>query len=537
MKRGIRALHVLTIILLLTLTSVGGLQVVHAAAPSATTLSPTNVTDTSATLRGSVNPNGKSTIYDFASGLPSGDPGYFSPVPSPPHNIGSGVVPVIVSYTLTGLHPGTEYRYDVRASNADGNQNGAVVIFHTMPAAVITDWAVVSVNIQPPSPSVSDYVTLRAAVEVLSTSGGYPQSTYAQCTIDGISCGAGALNYPGPTGVPFTVSAATPWAATAGTHTLNWQVSTADDPNPGNNFGSFIFSVAAPTPFDFDVNVSPSTLTLQLGQTQTASVSVSPKGGTPQPVTLTVSGQPSGLTASLNPTSGTPPYTSTLSISVSNTVASATYSLTVTGSGGGQTHSSVLVLTISQAADFHIEVNPTSLSASPGQTASYSVNVVGSNGFNSPVSLSVSGLPSGAGGIFSVDSGTPDFSSTLTVTLPSNVPTGSFTLLIHGSGGGLDRSANAVLTITAAATQTQETTQTGTNPSGGIMDMLQQNSLLIIVVLIVLVIALAIAMSRRGRPSAPAYHGAARVFCGKCGTENPSSSEFCSSCGNKLKSV
>jgi hypothetical protein len=537
MKNRIRALHVLTLILVLTLSLVWELQVAYAAAPSVTTLSPTNVTATSATLRGSVNPNGKSTSFDFASGLPSSDPGYFSPVPSPPQNIGSGTVALIVSYTLTGLHPGTEYRYAVRAGNADGNHNGAVVTFHTLPAAATTDWAVVSVNIQPPSPNVGDYVQFAAAVQALSTSGGYPQSFYAQCTIDGISCGAGTLSYPGPTGAAVTVSSPTPWYATPGTHTLSWQVSTANDPNPGNNFGSLTFPVGTPAAFDFDLTISPSTLTLQPGQSQTVSVSINPKSGTPQPVTLTVSGQPSGVNPSLNPAGGTPPYSSTLSISVSSSAVSGTYSLTVTGSGGGQTHSSVLTLTISQAADFHLEVNPTSQSASQGQTVSYSVNVVGSNGFNSPVSLSVSGLPSGASGVFSVASGTIDFSSTLTITLPSNVPTGSFTVVIAGSGGGLDRSVNAVLTITAATVQTQVTTQSGTSPSG-IMDMLQQNSLLVIAVLVILVIALAaVAMSRRGRPSGSSQKGAGRVFCGKCGTENPSSNEFCSSCGSRLKST
>jgi ribosomal protein L40E len=68
------------------------------------------------------------------------------------------------------------------------------------------------------------------------------------------------------------------------------------------------------------------------------------------------------------------------------------------------------------------------------------------------------------------------------------------------------------------------------------MSLLQQNSLLMIGALIILVIVLAaIAMSRRGRPSAPQQQVAGRVFCGKCGAENPASNEFCSSCGNKLK--
>ena len=61
----IRTIYLLTLILLATLSLAGGLQFVYGAHPTATTLSPTNVTATSATLRGSVNPNGKSTIVDF----------------------------------------------------------------------------------------------------------------------------------------------------------------------------------------------------------------------------------------------------------------------------------------------------------------------------------------------------------------------------------------------------------------------------------------------------------------------------------------
>ena len=531
----IRTIYLLTFILLATLSFAGGLQFVYGAPPTATTLSPTNVTATSATLRGSVNPNGKSTIVDFVSLFPSGDPGYFPPVPSPPQNIGSGVVSVLVSYTLTSLHPSTEYRYFVRASNADGGNHGAVVVFHTPSAVVLTDWAVASVGIQPSSPNVGDAVTLWMKVMALSTNGGYPQNIAAQCTIDGSTCAAGVVTYSGPTGLSFTVNAATPWIATAGTHTLSWQVSTANDPNPGNNFGSFSFSIAAPPPFDFDVAVSPSSLTSQAGQTQTAAVNVNLKSGTPQLVTLTVSGQPAGVTASLNPTTGTPTFTSTLTIVVSDTASSGTYSLSITGSGGGQTHSSTIMLTVSKAADFRIDVNPASQSVAQGQTASYSVNVVGSSGFNSQVSLSVSGLPFGANGVFTVNSGTPDFSATLTVTVPSNAPAESFTLVIKGTGGVLERTANAVLIITAVTSQTQTTTQTTPPGTGGLLETLTQNSLTIAVLILLVTLLAALAMRRRGRRTFPQQMAPSRVFCGKCRAENPASNEFCGSCGNRLK--
>jgi len=272
--------------------------------------------------------------------------------------------------------------------------------------------------------------------------------------------------------------------------TTSARLKDSGNPDSGNNLGSFSFSVAALTSFDFDLAISPNSLMSQPGQTQTASVSVNPKSGTPQPVTLTVSGQPFGVVALLTTTNATPPYNSTLTLVVSNVVTSGTYTITVTGSGGGQTHSSVLILTISQAPDFHIDVNPASQSVKQGQTATYSVSVVGSNGFDLPVSLSVSGLPSGAKAVFSLNSEIPDFSPTLNITLPSSPLTGSFTLTIKGSGGGLDRTANVMLIIETTSTQSP------TASTGGAIDMLQQSNLLIIAALIILFIMVAaIAMS------------------------------------------
>jgi hypothetical protein len=531
MMLRIRKMFLVAFTMLLAFSVAGRIGFVYAAAPSCTTISAINVTATSVTLRGSVNPNGKSTGAQFFSDIWLPGVGM-----SPPQDIGSGVVAVPVSYAATGLTPSTSYYYWVGAANSDGSCHGATLHFTTLPAVASTDWAVASVGIQPPSPQVGDPVTLQATVIALSTTGGYPQNFVAQCTLDGNSCGSGPLTYSGPTGVPFTVTSGSKWMATVGTHTLSWKVGTVNDPNPGNNFGSYTFSIAAPTPFDFDIMLSPNSLTLQPGQTQSATVTVSLKSGTAEPVSLTVSGQPSGVTASLNPTSGTPTYSSTLTISVSSSASSGTYTLTIEGSGGGQSHSTSILLTISEAPDFRIDLNPPSQSVAQGQVASYSISVVGSNGFSSQVSLSVTGLPDGANGVFSTNSATPTFSSTLTVTLQTGTPIGTYTLVIHGIGGGLDRTANAVLTVTAQTQSTSQTVTTDTGQTIALLDAIEQNSLLIIAVLVVLAVVLAaVAMRRHARPTASAGRTPSRVYCGKCGTSNPAENSFCSSCGSRLE--
>ena len=293
--------------------------------------------------------------------------------------------------------------------------------------------------------------------------------------------------------------------------------------------------------FDFSLSASPQQQNITPGGSATYTLTVGLISGTTQSVALTVSGAPSGVTASLSPTSGTPPFGSTLSVTATSSASPGAVTLTVSGNGGGVSRSAPITLVVSQAPDFRINVTPPSQTVLQGQTTSYAVNVAGLNGFNSQVSLAVAGLPSGIGGIFSVPSSIPDYSSTLTMTIPSGSPTGSFTLTITGSGGGVTRVANVVLLVNPSQTQTETTqtatTQTRTNMPGGLLDILQQNSLLIIAALAALVILFAVlAMRGRSRPAAPQQMGPSRIFCGKCGAENPASNEFCQGCGQKLSS-
>lgn len=97
--------------------------------PFVITLQPENVTPTSATLRGSVNPNALDTQVFFASGDPSTSPSYF-PV-TPTQGIGSGTSYVDVSYDLSGLTPGSTYSYTVKASNGAGGSTGDIITFTT----------------------------------------------------------------------------------------------------------------------------------------------------------------------------------------------------------------------------------------------------------------------------------------------------------------------------------------------------------------------------------------------------------------------
>ena len=100
--------------------------------------------------------------------------------------------------------------------------------------------------------------------------------------------------------------------------------------------------------------------------------------------------------------------------------------------------------------DFTLSVAPTSQSVAQGQSTSYTVGVNRTGGFSGSVSLSVSGLPVGAGGSLSPNPATGT-SSTLTVTTSPSTPTGSFALTVTGVSGSLTRTASGTLVVTPPA--------------------------------------------------------------------------------------
>lgn len=95
--------------------------------PTATTGGASSVTQSTAILSGTVNPNGAATTCTFEYGTSTS---YGSSVPcaSAP---GSGTSGVGVSAALSGLAAGTTYHYRIVASNAGGSSNGGDATFTT----------------------------------------------------------------------------------------------------------------------------------------------------------------------------------------------------------------------------------------------------------------------------------------------------------------------------------------------------------------------------------------------------------------------
>lgn len=90
--------------------------------PTVVTGRATSVTQTSARLNGTVNPNGGPARYLFV----------FSGSDRISHDAGAGTAPVPVSTLVTGLLPGSTYTFQLSALNGDGfRTDGRTVTFTT----------------------------------------------------------------------------------------------------------------------------------------------------------------------------------------------------------------------------------------------------------------------------------------------------------------------------------------------------------------------------------------------------------------------
>jgi hypothetical protein len=113
-----------------TATLTSGLRVDYTLGPAVTTGPASNVTANSATVTGTANPNGQSTMVHFEYGTTTG---YGASTPD--QNIGSGTGAVDVAANLTGLAPNTTYHYRLVGTNASGTTVGADQTFTTAAAA------------------------------------------------------------------------------------------------------------------------------------------------------------------------------------------------------------------------------------------------------------------------------------------------------------------------------------------------------------------------------------------------------------------
>ena len=121
-----------------------------------------------------------------------------------------------------------------------------------------------------------------------------------------------------------------------------------------------VFGTAIGATPDFTLSATPASQTLTAGNGASYTVTTFSLNGFSGSVALSLSGAPSGVTASFNPTSVTGSGNSTLTISSASSTAAGTYSLTITGLSGTLQHTATVSLTVNAATP---GISPVSLSS------------------------------------------------------------------------------------------------------------------------------------------------------------------------------
>lgn len=181
---------------------------------------------------------------------------------------------------------------------------------------------------------------------------------------------------------------------------------------------------------DFKGVVGPLNTALVPGQSESFTVTLAPLYGWTGDVTLGATNLPNGITPSYNPvTVKGGNGTSTITLTAAASVPLGNYTFNLSGNSGGLTQTTTLPITVNNSVgDFGGSITPTIQNIAQGGVATYTVNISPTGGFNGGVTLSVSGLPAGTNANFSQNpilggSG----SSVLTIDTSGSTPSPSVT--------------------------------------------------------------------------------------------------------------
>jgi hypothetical protein len=218
--------------------------------------------------------------------------------------------------------------------------------------------------------------------------------------------------------------------------------------------------------YDFTINATQAAQNVTPGASATYNVAVGPwplacGGGVSVGLSIS-STPPAGITWTLNPSSGNTPFASTLQVQTSITTPKGSYTISIVGNSANLAHTTTVSLLV-YVPYFTLSALPNSLyvpsqpNTQPSQMNTTTITVQSFNGFNSPVTLSVSSVPDGMTASFLSPTITPptngEVASVLTLTTPCSVTPGSYAITVQGTGGGITKHVDVYISVTACVAQ------------------------------------------------------------------------------------
>lgn len=199
---------------------------------------------------------------------------------------------------------------------------------------------------------------------------------------------------------------------------------------------------------DFSLAAAPASQSANQGTTATYTVTQTAINGYAGVVSYSASGLPTGATFTFTPATVTGAGTTSLAITSAGTTPIGSYTITISGTDGINTHTTTVTLVVTRP-DFSLSVAPASQTAAQGATANYTVTLNPLNGYAGTASFSIAGLPVGATASFTPATLTGSGSSTLAIVLATPTQPGSYALTITGNdaANGLTHTTSATLVV------------------------------------------------------------------------------------------
>ena len=408
---------------------------------SPTSLSIVQGSQGTSTITTAISGGFNSAITLSASGAPTGTTVSFNPNPIPAPGNGSSTMTITVgANTAAGTYPIT-----VTGSGGGIQQTATVTL--TVTAQQQPDF---TISASPTSVSIVQGAQGSSTITT-TISGGF--SSAITLSASGVPTGTTVSFNPNPIAAPGNG---------ASTMTISVGASTAVGTYPitvtGNGGGvqhSTTVTLTVTVPADYSIAGNPSAVSVAQGSQGSSTVSTTISGGFNSAITLSASGLPTGTTVSFNPNPIAAPGngSSAMTISVGSTTAVGTYPITVTGNGGSVQHSTTVTLTVTAPANYTISASPTAVSVVQGSQGSSTISTTISGGFNSAITLSASGVPTGTTVSFSPNpiAAPGNGSSAMTINVGSTTAVGTYPITVTGNGGGIQHTTTVTLTVTAPA--------------------------------------------------------------------------------------
>jgi len=274
--------------------------------------------------------------------------------------------------------------------------------------------------------------------------------------------------------------------------------------------------------FDFYLAATPASQYMKAGESASFTTDVRLVSGIAQPVTLSLSGLPGGMSYSFSVPSANPRFTSTLQISSQSSVSPGTYPVTIVGTGGGKTHSvsvSLVVAENKQSSSLSLSASSSSLKVgesvalggalSPGLATTVELVYTRPDGFELVKHVTTSSA--GA------------FSDTINPDLP-----GSWSVKARWPGDADHyASESQIQSFTVEPLPEQP-------PSFWDQIVRILPTVIIAAIILALVFLTAVLVRRRSTRKMKGSTTISVRLCSKCRTTIPEGSEYCPNCGEKL---